>query len=329
MTTFTIDARATPRALKAPIEIATYRWESIPCLTASVARNGCSGHGEGTALFYRPETAEGLAAQITALAPHLTPSVSRQDLLGLLPANGARAALDAALWHLQTAESRTPAWRRAGLVSIQPILTVATVYLDTPGAMAETARDHAASYPLLKIKLGAEGDDERLRAIRAAAPSARLVVDANAGWTEDAFASLIPILTETKVELVEQPLAPTDDGALNNIDVPIKLAADESFQTAEDIAHCVGKYDVLNVKLDKCGGLTSALAIADIAERLGFELMVGNMLGSSLGMAPAHLFAQRCLFADLDGPLSLAKDVRPPLFFDKGYVSVPDPELWG
>lgn len=324
----TITANALHRPLKAPVAIATHRWETIPCVVAQVERAGTIGRGEGTALFYRPESAERLAQQIAELAPHLTPSVTRQDLLGLLPANGARCALDAALWSLEAGETGVPSWKRAGLAACAPVLTVATVYLDDPSVMAEQAGQLARDFPLIKVKLGAEGDDERIRAMRAAAPDARLVIDANAGWSAAMLDDMVPALIDTRVELVEQPLTPQDDAALEGFDAPIKLCADESFQTTEDIARCLGRYQVLNVKLDKCGGLTSALAIADLAKRLGFELMVGNMLGSSLGMAPAHVFAQTCIVADLDGPLTLAEDETPSMRYTEGRAEPADPSLW-
>ncbi|MEM6748093.1 MAG: dipeptide epimerase [Pseudomonadota bacterium] len=331
---FNAIAKPVPRALKSPVEIATHRWEAIPCVEVVVTkhlRTGdiIHGRGEGTALFYRPETAEGLAQQINELAPHLTGSITRRDLLGLLPANGARCALDAALWSLETAESGVAAWQRAGLSALEPVLTAATVYLDTPARMAESAAQLAPHFPLIKVKLGASGDEERIRAVRSAAPDAQLIVDANAGWSTDDLDAMTSALVDSCVTLVEQPLAPEHDAALDGYDGPLRLCADESFQTIEDVERCRGRYQVLNIKLDKCGGLTSALAIADLAKVMGFDLMVGNMLGSSLGMAPAHLFAQLCILADLDGPLSLASDVTPAMTYAEGKALPPPTELWG
>ncbi|MEL6978325.1 MAG: dipeptide epimerase [Pseudomonadota bacterium] len=324
-----ITARAVDRPLKEPFVIATHRWTSIPVVVVEARRGGAVGRGEGTPLFYRPETAARLADQARAVSDALAEGGGRGLAAQLLPPNGARCAVDAALWDLEAKERGEPVWRLAGAAEPRAVLTVNTVILGAPEAMAASAAALSQQFPLLKLKLGAEGDAERLSAIRAAAPEARLVVDANAGWRPQDLEALTPALLSARVEMVEQPLPVGEDDALEGYDGPLRLCADESFQTLEDLERCARRYAMVNVKLDKCGGLTAALAIASLAERLGVGLMVGNMMGSSLGMAPAHLFAQRCALADLDGPLHLAADEDPPLRFASGMAAPPDEALWG
>jgi L-alanine-DL-glutamate epimerase-like enolase superfamily enzyme len=205
-----------------------------------------------------------------------------------------------------------------------------TIGLDTPAAMAtEALTQYAAGFFLLKLKLGAAGDGDRLAAVRAAVPDARLVVDANAGWTLDALHALMPALVAARVELVEQPLPPHADAALAGQRWPMRLCADESCQTAADLQRLAGSFDMINIKLDKVGGLTAGLALASEARALGLGVMVGNMLGSSLAMAPAFLLAQVADYADLDGPTSFTRDASPAIVYRDGQVLPPDPRLWG
>ncbi len=328
--TLDITVREAERALSVPFVISNHRWESLSCIQVEARQDGATGRGEAVPIYYRPETAEGLCAQIETVARQVDRFDRRDLLAGLLPANGARSALDAALWDLEAKLSGMPVWRRAGLTEApRPVVTVMTVSLDEPASMAEAAARHAKRFKAIKLKLGAEGDDERLRAIRAAAPHVRLVVDANQGWSEAELERLTPALIEARIEMVEQPLPAGADGSLDGYDGPLTLCADESFQTLEDLERCARDYAMVNIKLDKCGGLTAGLAIARLAGRLDLKVMVGNMLGGSLAMAPAHLVGQFAALCDLDGPLSLVEDDAHGMRFEDGLAYPPEPALWG
>jgi L-alanine-DL-glutamate epimerase-like enolase superfamily enzyme len=245
-----------------------------------------------------------------------------------MAAGAARNALDCAMWDLAAKKSGRRAWELAGLSTPQAVLTCFTLSLGTPESMSEAARNASAS-PLLKVKLGGDGDPERLRAIRSAAPRARLVVDANEGWSEGNFASNMRACAEVGVELIEQPLPAGADELLRSFERLVPVCADESVHVTADLDQLMGKYDAVNVKLDKAGGLTEALDLVREARRRNFLLMVGCMVGTSLGMAPAMLIAQGADFVDLDGPLWLARDRMPSLRYSGGMVSPPEPELWG
>ncbi|MEM6649451.1 MAG: dipeptide epimerase [Pseudomonadota bacterium] len=300
----------------------------IDCVVVTATQNGHQGRGEGIPIFYRNENVESLAAQIESIRPFITSVDDRLSLATLLPANGARCAVDAALWDLQAKIKGKSVTSLAGLPDLQPIETVDTIYLDTPEKMAARAAE-MSDLPIIKLKLGATEDEHRVQAVHDSLPSTRLIIDANAGWSLSTLEKMLPILEAARVEMVEQPLPPGQDQALSKIESPIPLCADESFQTADDLPFCTSHYQAVNVKLDKCGGLTSALAIGQMARQMGLKLMVGNMIGSSLGMAPAFVFAQSCDWCDLDGPLSLAADEEPALTFKKGNVAPPSTALWG
>lgn len=240
----------------------------------------------------------------------------------------AQNALDCALWDLQAKSSGTPAWQRAGLDPPQPQTTAYTLSLDTPEAMAAAAAK-AADMPLLKLKLGREGDADRLAAIRAAVPNARLIVDANEGWNGSVIEKMFVACARHGVELVEQPLPQGQDEALRELKRDILVCADESAHDLNSLASLKGKYDAVNIKLDKAGGLTHALAMAREAKRQDFKIMVGCMLATSLAMAPAFLAAQLADYVDLDGPLLLAKDRTPSISYRQGQMQVPPAELWG
>jgi L-alanine-DL-glutamate epimerase-like enolase superfamily enzyme len=248
---------------------------------------------------------------------------------GLLKLHAARNALDCALWDLEAKRSGTPVWQLAGLAKEpEPIVTAYTLSLDTPEKMAEAAAKSAAR-PLLKIKLGGDGDDERLRAIRSAAPEARLIIDANEGWKPAELDNRLAVCAETGVELVEQPLPAGDDEALRGLGkTDVLICADESAHGKEDLHKLAGKYTAINIKLDKTGGLTEALALAHAARDQGFEIMIGCMLATSLAMAPGHIIAQMAKVVDLDGPLLLAKDRNPGIRFD-GSLMFPPPPSYG
>jgi L-alanine-DL-glutamate epimerase-like enolase superfamily enzyme len=293
-------------------------------LTVSVTRDGVTGRGECVPYARYGETLDSVAAQIEGLPA----GISRADLQDALPAGAARNAVDCALWDWEAKRAGVRVWDLAGLAAPGPVVTAYTLSLDTPEAMRAAAAAHAHR-PLLKIKLGTPEDMPRLEAVRAGAPKSRIIVDANEGWTAEVYADLAPHLVRLGVELVEQPLPAGDDGMLGEIARPLPVCADESCHDRASLPGLMGKYDMVNIKLDKTGGLTEALALKIEAEAAGFGVMVGCMVGSSLAMAPAMLVAQGVAIVDLDGPLLLAEDRETPLVFEGSVVQPPVAELWG
>ncbi|AXQ94354.1 dipeptide epimerase [Cereibacter azotoformans] len=293
-------------------------------LTVTVTRAGLKGRGECVPYSRYGETLDSVAAQIATLPENLT----RADLQSLLPAGAARNAVDCALWDLEAKDSGKRVWQLLGLPAPQPQVTAFTLSLDTPEKM-QAAAARNAHRPLLKIKLGTPDDMPRLEAVRRGAPATRIIVDANEGWTADVYSDLAPHLLRLGVALVEQPLPADQDELLAEIARPLPVCADESCHDRHSLPGLKGKYDVINIKLDKTGGLTEALALRDAARAEGFDLMVGCMVGSSLAMAPATLVAQGASYVDLDGPLLLAEDREQPLVFDEAGIHPPSAELWG
>lgn len=286
------------------------------------------GRGEGHSVFYHGETVESMLAQIRGIDSDLSRGISRAELQSLLPPGGARNAVDCALWDLEAKRAKRRAWELAGLRSVRPITSDFTLSLDTPEAMAQAA-DRFRQYPNLKLKLGGEGDLERVAAVRAVRPDAQIIVDANQAWSESQLNEFTPTLAELGVRLIEQPLPAGQDEALARYEGPVPLCADESCQTRASLDLLAGRYEYVNIKLDKTGGLTEALALAHEARQRGLKLMVGCMAGSSLAMAPAFLIAQLCDFVDLDGPLLATTDVDHAFTYPKGSMYPPEPALWG
>ena len=286
------------------------------------------GRGECVPYQRYQETVDGVVAAISALAPQVATGLDRMALQGLLPAGAARNALDCALWDLDAKRTGRPVHELAGLPPPGPRVTAYTISLDTPDAMAAAAA-MASRRALIKVKLGRPGDPDRIRAVRAAAPDAELIVDANEGWGSDDLADNLAACAAVGVTLVEQPLPAGADDALAHIPHPIAVCADESVHDRASLAALVGKYDAVNLKLDKAGGLTEALALAATAERLGFALMVGCMISTSLAIAPALLVAQTARVVDLDGALLLARDRPDGLRYDDSRVHPASPTLWG
>lgn len=293
-------------------------------LTVCLSDGQHQGMGECVPYARYNETLDSVTAQIETLPE----TFSRQDLYDLLPAGAARNAVDCALWDLAAKQAGKRVWDLIGLPAPKPEITAYTLSLDTPEAMREQAMKHAHR-PLLKIKLGTPDDMPRLEAVRAGAPKSKIIVDANEGWNADVYTDLAPHLVRLGVALVEQPLPAADDDALIGMDRPVPVCADESCHDTNSLPHLVGKYDVVNIKLDKTGGLTEALELKRAAITAGYEIMVGCMVGSSLAMAPATLIAQGAMITDLDGPLLLAQDRDTPLKFDAAGVHPPHPDLWG
>jgi L-alanine-DL-glutamate epimerase-like enolase superfamily enzyme len=270
-----------------------------------------------------------VAAAIEAMRPRIEEGLTREALQDLMPAGAARNAVDCALWDLDAKRSGIRAHLTAGLNRWPPVTTAYTISLGTPEEMAEAAAK-AASRPILKVKFGApDGDIERIRAVRRAAPQATLIADANEGWTEENLERHLAICADEGYALVEQPLPAKADGFLGRIPHPIPILADESVHDRASLDRLAGLYEVVNIKLDKTGGLTEALALADAAEAKGFSLMIGCMVGTSLAMAPALVLAPRARFVDLDGPLLLARDREPGLRYEGSIVYPPEPALWG
>ncbi|MEM9097384.1 MAG: N-acetyl-D-Glu racemase DgcA [Pseudomonadota bacterium] len=287
--------------------------------------DGYTGRGECVPYARYGETVESVMAQIDGLA---LDRLDRESLPEMLAPGAARNAVDCALWDLEAKRAGKRVWELAGLLAPGPEITAYTLSLAAPEVMQTAAAKHAHR-PLLKIKLGGAGDIERLRAVRAGAPEARIVIDANEGWDAATYAEIAPVLLDLGVEMVEQPLPAGDDGALEGMARPLPVCADEACHDCASLPKLAGKYDMVNIKLDKTGGLTEALALRDAALAAGFKVMVGCMIGSSLGMAPAQLVAQGAAVTDLDGPLLLAQDRRHGLVFDAAGVHPPVPELWG
>lgn len=293
-------------------------------LTVRVSRAGITGWGECVPYARYGESLESVTAQIESLPV----GISRAALQEALPPGAARNAVDCALWDWEAKKAGLRAWALAGLPAPGPEITCYTLSLDTPEAMRAAAARHAQR-PILKIKLGTPDDMPRLEAVRAGAPKAKIVVDANEGWSAEVYAELAPHLLRLGVALVEQPLPAGADEALIGLARPVPVCADESAHDCASLADLAGKYDLVNIKLDKTGGLTEALLLRKAALAEGYGVMVGCMVGSSLAMAPATLVAQGAAFVDLDGPLLLAQDRVRPLHYENGMVYPPEPGLWG
>lgn len=297
-------------------------------VVAEISDSQVVGRGECVPYPRYGESVEGVVASIEALAPALHDGLSRAELQTALPPGAARNALDCALWDLEAKRSGTRAASLAGLPPLHAVPTAFTISLAAPETMAKQAAT-ARGFPLLKLKLGGDGDRERLMAVRAALPETRLIADANEAWQPHETESLLAAAAEAGIELVEQPLPAGDDAILGEIARAVPVCADESVHDHDSLGGLVGRYDAVNVKLDKTGGLTEALLVARQARALGMEVMVGSMVSTSLAMAPALLVAQDADFVDLDGPLLLERDREPGLTYEGGMVLPPSPALWG
>lgn len=297
-------------------------------VTCIITEGSAGGQGECVPYARYGETIESVVEQIERLRAEIAEGIDRQALIEHMPAGAARNAVDCALWDL---EAKLTGRRVEDIICHVPpraLITAQTISLGAPEEMAAQARA-TADRPLLKIKVGAHDDAARMRAVAAAAPNSRLIVDANEGWTEDNLQENLLAAAQYRVALVEQPLPAGKDGILRDIPHPVPVCADESLHTAEDLSAMKGLYDAVNIKLDKTGGLTAAIALRERAREMGFSVMVGCMVGTSLAMAPAVLLAQDADFVDLDGPLLLQRDRVPGLAYEDARVLPPDAELWG
>jgi L-alanine-DL-glutamate epimerase-like enolase superfamily enzyme len=298
-------------------------------VTVTIADGEAVGRGECVPYARYGETVDGVIATIEGMRTATEGGLDRKALQEAMPAGAARNAIDCALWDLDAKRSGVPAHVSAGIDRLRPVSTAYTISLDEPAEMAEAVA-RASDRPILKIKLGApDGDLERIAAVRAAAPEATLIADANEGWSEENLDRHLAACADAGFALIEQPVPAAEDEMLRGRARPVPLCADESVHDRKGLPRLVGLYDAVNVKLDKTGGLTEAFALADAAERAGLALMIGCMLGTSLAMAPALLIAPRARFVDLDGPLLLARDRENGLRYEGSLVYPPPPALWG
>jgi L-alanine-DL-glutamate epimerase-like enolase superfamily enzyme len=313
----------------APFRISGYTFSKVDVVVVTLTEGERRGRGEAAGVYYHPgDDAAGMVASLEALRSRIEAGVTREDLYSLLPAGGARNALDCALWDLEAKRSGRPVWALAGLQPPRPRITTYTLGAEDPGLMAAKAIAFAEARAL-KLKLTGDPEDlDRVRQVRQARPDVWLAVDANQGLDPESYRRLLPALVDSKVELLEQPFPLDRDHWLDGLASPIPIAADESVQTLEGIAGLANRVQVINIKLDKSGGLTEALAMAAEARRLGLRVMVGNMLGTVLAMAPAFVVGQLCDVVDLDGPMPLTTDRTPPIVYRDGQVWCP-PEAWG
>jgi L-alanine-DL-glutamate epimerase-like enolase superfamily enzyme len=324
MHTFEINAAIECWPLARPFVISRGTKREAEVVIARISDGVFSGAGECVPYARYGQTPEATLREIAEIAGPL----DRARLQTMLPPGAARNALDCALWDLDAKRAGRRASDLAGLATMQPVLTCFTISLDTPDAMAEAARA-VPHLKLLKLKLGQEGDEARMRTIRRARPDARLVADANEGWRMADLERLLAVAADIGIETVEQPLPANDDSLLASIPHPVPICADESAHTSAELETLVGRYDAVNIKLDKTGGLTEALTMATQARLRGFKIMVGCMVATSLAMAPALLLAQQADWADLDGPLLLATDRRYGLEIRDGVIAPPSADLWG
>jgi L-alanine-DL-glutamate epimerase-like enolase superfamily enzyme len=319
-----ISAQAETFPLRNPFTISRGSKTEARVVTATVTRNGHRGWGEGLPYPRYGETVEDAIAAILSLPE----GISRADLQSAMDPGAARNALDCALWDLEAKTRGVPVWQLAGLAMPQPVEIAFTLSLDTPEKMREAAARNAHR-AVLKVKLGTPEDMPRIEAVRQGAPKVRLIVDANEGWTPEVYTDLAPHLIRLGVEMVEQPLPQGADDMLAEIARPLPVCADESAHDAASLPGLVGKYDVVNLKLDKTGGLTEALRARQDARALGLRVMVGCMISSSLSMAPAILVAQGADWSDLDGPSDMAEDRMHLVVYDDRHIHPASPQLWG
>lgn len=323
-----IDAAVVRHKLAEPFRIAGQVFADIETVVLRLEADGHVGQAEAAGVFYRDDMPQEIAAALSNAAATIAQGIRHADATRLFPAGGARNAFDCALWDLQAKRMGQPVWQLLGMAQPRPLLTTYTIGNAAPGVMATEATNYADACAI-KVKLtGDEDDGARIAAVRAARPDAWLAVDANRSLTPSSLARLVPALKAADVQLIEQPFEPGDDPLLGELDLPILVAADESIQTVADLDRLSRLYQVVNIKLDKCGGLTDGLRLAKRARALGLDVMVGNMLGTSLAMAPAWLVGQYCSIVDLDGPIFLAADRHPSASYHGGFIDCPN-ALWG
>jgi len=310
-----------------PFSIKDYVFTNAEVVVVTLREGAYCGWGEASGVYYHGETPRGMIEQIEAVRSRIEMGVDRAALRELLPPGGARNAVDAALWDLEAKQHGQPVWELAGTQVPRVLRTTFTVSTGTPQEMADAALQYRSA-KAIKLKITDEDPVGCVRAVRAARPDVWLGVDANQALSRATLEKILPDLIASGVRLIEQPVPRGQDGDLEGLDCPIAIAADESVQTSADLAGLLGRYHVVNIKLDKCGGLTEGLAMARGARRLGLNVMVGCMSGTSLAIAPAFVLAQLCDLVDLDGPVFLREDREPPATYNQGGIWCPE-ELWG
>jgi L-Ala-D/L-Glu epimerase / N-acetyl-D-glutamate racemase len=321
-----IDTRVWP--LREPFVISRSSQTTCEVIVVHLAADGHIGRGEAVGVDYHGETIDSMREQVESVRSMIERGIDRRKLLEILPAGGARNALDAALWDLEAKRSDTSVWELAGIARPRTISTCETIGIRSLAEYEARARA-LARYEWIKIKVSDDKPLEAVAAVRRGAPTARLVVDANQAWSVETLQKLAPALAQLRVDLLEQPVRVTDDAPLARLDLPVPVCADEPANTVEDLPRLVDRYDFVNIKLDKSGGLTAALDFAHAARAAGMRLMVGCMVGGSLAMAPAMVVAQLCEIADLDGPLLQAEDWPDGIEYRDGVMSLPSRKLWG
>lgn len=311
-----------------PFRIARNTWDDFPSIVCEIEQDAAVGRGEALGVYYLDEDPRSMLAQIESITEHLEAGAGRQELLKLLPPGGARCAADAALWDLEAQLTGTTAWAAAG-VAADPVETVFTIGLEAePGEMGARAAA-AKDLSLFKVKLNDDRPVERITSIREARPDARLVVDVNEGWDFAQLVETAPALAKLGVSMIEQPLPRGHDAELCDFESPLPLCADESIQHVGELDKISGRYQMINIKLDKTGGLTHGLELAKAARERNLGIMIGCMGGTSLSMAPMHVISQLADFVDIDGPLLLKNDRPGGFIYDKGWVSLPGKRFWG
>lgn len=314
--------------LKEPFTISRGTQTTSDVVIVRLESDGAIAHGEAVGVDYHGETLDSIIGQIESIRPQLEAGLDRRTLLELLPAGGARNAVDGALWDLEAKRTGIRAWRTAGLSHGSAIVSAITIGIRSVDGYARSARA-LAGHPWIKVKVSREDPLAAIAAVHAEAPNAKLIVDPNQAWSVAELRELAPRLAELGVHLLEQPVPVDGDHDLIDYHCPILICADEAADTVDDLPHLIGRYDFINIKLDKTGGLTAALELALASQRAGLRLMVGCMVGGSIAMAPAMVLGQMCEVCDLDGPQLQAEDWLGGIVYDVGVMQPPWPELWG
>ncbi|MEO1404910.1 MAG: dipeptide epimerase [Pseudomonadota bacterium] len=323
-----LTVRAEQFKLYEPFTIAGFAWQTADVCTVELEVDGVIGRGEGAPIFYHGDDAEKVAGQIEQCRSDIEKGITREQASDLLPPGAALCALDCALWDLEAHKEKSSVHELSGLAPPTELDSAITITLNTVDEMAKRSR-RFADYPLLKVKLGGTEDEDAIKAVREAAPKARITVDANTAWSMETLERMEPVLFDLNVELIEQPMPPDRDDELSDFRSRIPIAADESCQTEADVQKLIGKYQTGVIKLDKAGGLTGAIALMKALQDAEMELMVSCMIGTSLGMAPARLIGTYCKTVDLDAPMNAEEDRNPAIRYEKGRMGQTPPELWG
>ena len=325
----TLEARLVTLSLVEPFHISGHVFQDTPVLQVRLTQDGLTGRGEAAGVYYTGDTPQRMLQTLESVRPKIEAGLSRQALRALLPPGGTRNALDCALWELEALRAGCAVWQLAGLAPPQPRLTTMTVGAGSPETMAQDARAFASAKAIkLKLTGDTDLDIQRVETVRRARPEVWLSVDANQGFTPKTIGRLIPVLVDTGVQLLEQPFARGREQDMAGMDFPLPTAADESCLDLAELEKVHGLFDVINIKLDKCGGLTEGLMMAERARELGVKVMVGCMIGTSLSVAPGFVLGQLCDVVDLDAPISLVEDCEPAVIYAAGKLYSP-PEVWG